>query len=260
MVTMAQSATQTYRKLAQHACSHGLHAFTHTLSSTQLQTTWCEVPADCTHSLTHFHQHSCKPRGAKCQLSYYFSVYAGSFHVSVIHRTLTWTTRSLSCVRDHFCACVYTGGLAHRHRVSTTFLTRKKRSQICSCAPDADVVRTSGLWISSPTLYQLSHPVSRIVLPADLRCMAPYSVATMYDGTLSCTVITMPDGILRKSVFPRSNSGMTNETRSPMSKFSTWIRFLLYFRKTYYSLPSSFNFIFHKFLQSTVGCVLSSES
>ena len=71
-------AQTKHRELAQHAHSHGLHAFTHTLTSTQLQ-----------------------PRGAKRQLSYYFSVHAGSFHVSVIHRTLTWTTGSLSCVRDH---------------------------------------------------------------------------------------------------------------------------------------------------------------
>ena len=28
-------------------------------------------------------------------------VHAGSFHVSVIHRNLTWTTGSLTCVHDH---------------------------------------------------------------------------------------------------------------------------------------------------------------
>ena len=41
------------------------------------------------------------------------SVQAGSFRVSVIHRTLTWTTGSLTCVRDHSYACVHTRGLAH---------------------------------------------------------------------------------------------------------------------------------------------------
>ena len=35
----------------------------------------------------------------------------GSFHVSVIHQTLTWTIGSLTCVRDHSCVCVYTWGL-----------------------------------------------------------------------------------------------------------------------------------------------------
>ena len=43
-------------ELAQHAHSHGSQAFTHTLTSTQLQ-----------------------PLGAKRQLSYYFSVHAGIF-------------------------------------------------------------------------------------------------------------------------------------------------------------------------------------
>ena len=35
-------------------------------------------------------------------------VRAESFHVFIIHRTLTWTTGSLSCVRDHSYAVVYT--------------------------------------------------------------------------------------------------------------------------------------------------------
>ena len=55
---------------------------------------------DHTHSLT-VTITQLQPRGAKRQLSYYFSVQAQSFHVSVIHRTLTWTTGSLSCIRDH---------------------------------------------------------------------------------------------------------------------------------------------------------------
>ena len=35
-------------------------------------------------------------------------VHAGSFCVSVIHQTLTWTTGSFTCVCDHSYACVYT--------------------------------------------------------------------------------------------------------------------------------------------------------
>ena len=40
-------------------------------------------------------------------------VHAGSFHVFVIHRTLslTWTTGSLTGIRDHSYVCVYTMGL-----------------------------------------------------------------------------------------------------------------------------------------------------
>ena len=37
-----------------------------------------------------------------------YKVHAGSFYVSVIHRTLTWTTRSFTCIRGHSYACVYT--------------------------------------------------------------------------------------------------------------------------------------------------------
>ena len=35
-------------------------------------------------------------------------VHAGSFHVSVIHQTLTRTTGSLTCAREHSCVCVHT--------------------------------------------------------------------------------------------------------------------------------------------------------
>ena len=76
-----------------------------------------------------------------------YKVHAGSFRVSRIHRTLTWTTGSLMCLRDHSYACVYTrGGWVHRQRVSTIFLTRKNSHFFLW-------VRTSGLWISNPTLY-----------------------------------------------------------------------------------------------------------
>ena len=43
-----------------------------------------------------------------------------------IHRSLTWTTGALTCVRDHSCSCVYTRGLghttSHRQRPSTAWL------------------------------------------------------------------------------------------------------------------------------------------
>ena len=41
-----------------------------------------------------------------------YKVHSGSIRVSVIHRTRTWSTGSLTCVRDHSCACVYTRGLS----------------------------------------------------------------------------------------------------------------------------------------------------
>ena len=69
-------------------------------------------------------------------------------------------TGSLTCVRDHSCACVYTRGLGtHQQRVST-FLTRKNSHNLFYCAPDAGRVRTCDLWISNPTLYQLCQAVT----------------------------------------------------------------------------------------------------
>ena len=75
---------------------------------------------------------------------------------------LTPTNPSDSTKYQILMRALYTPGVwAHREGVSTstTFLTRKQLSSKCSCATDG--VRTSGLWISSPTLYQLlSHPVT----------------------------------------------------------------------------------------------------
>ena len=65
-------------------------------------------------------------------------VHAGSFRVSVIHRTLTG---SLKCVRDYPCVCVYTQGL-HLQRVSTTFLTDSEKTlTVFCCAPACQCVR-----------------------------------------------------------------------------------------------------------------------
>ena len=127
---------------------------------------------ECTHLLAHLNQHSYKlqPRCAKCQLSYYFSVHAASFHVSVIHQTLTWNTGSLLCICDHSCACIYTHrGWAHQQRVSRTFLTQKN-SQKIYCAPDG--IQTSALWITSPTLYQLSHPITKLGGEGYMHCLS----------------------------------------------------------------------------------------
>ena len=78
----------------------------------------------------------------------FFTVHAGSFRVFIIHRTPTWTTGSLPCIRDHSCACVYTQGLCtptmSRHNIFHW------KIHMFSCAPDG--IRTSVLWISSPTL------------------------------------------------------------------------------------------------------------
>ena len=71
-----------------------------------------------------------------------YEVHAGFFRASIMHRTLTWTTGSVTCVREHsYDAWVYThthththDGWAQRQRVSTTFLTQKcsHKSFLCS--------------------------------------------------------------------------------------------------------------------------------
>ena len=62
-------------------------------------------------------------------------VYAGSFRVSVIHRTPTWTTGSLTCVRDHSHTCVYTRGLGTQTACHHNIFDSEKLSQffrLCS--------------------------------------------------------------------------------------------------------------------------------
>ena len=71
------------------------------------------------------------------------------FRVSEIHRTLTGTTGSLSCVCDHSYACAYTRGLCTPTTSQHIFDSEKLTD--FSCAP-------GGLRTSSPMLYQLSHP------------------------------------------------------------------------------------------------------
>ena len=66
---------------------------------------------------------------ARAALPSPLQVHAGSFRISIIHRTPTWTTGSLTCVRVHSYVCVYTRGVwAHRQRVGTTFLTPDRNS------------------------------------------------------------------------------------------------------------------------------------
>ena len=64
-------------------------------------------------------------------------VHAGSFRVSVIHRTLTWTTGSLTCVRDHSCARIYIicirASVGHTdHESAQHFLLGKPHVFLCS--------------------------------------------------------------------------------------------------------------------------------
>ena len=55
-------------------------------------------------------------------------VHAGSSRVSIIYRPLTWTTGSLTCVRDHSCACVYTRVYVTKRPIQTGLPRRRKHS------------------------------------------------------------------------------------------------------------------------------------
>ena len=90
------------------------------------------------------------------------------FPVSVIHRTLTWTTGSLTCVRSY--ACVYTWGWGTPTTIQH-ILTRKN-SFFFYCAPDRIRISGHGIhWISRPTLYQLSNHITHIY---KVKCIHTY--------------------------------------------------------------------------------------
>ena len=123
-----------------------------------------------------------------------YKVHARSFRVSIIHRTLKWT--SATCVRDHSYAYVYTreGGL-HRQLVSTIFLTQKTLTNL-SCAPNADGVRTSCLSISSSTFYQLSHTVTPIkVIVIKLGTVTAASYMRIHAVLIILTLTLIPSHI-----------------------------------------------------------------
>ena len=83
--------------------------FTHTPTSTQLQ-----------------------PRGAKRQLSYYFSQYAGSFRVSLIHRTTGLQDLYRAYVIINLMRAYTHGGWEQRQQVSTTLFTPRNKFFLCS--------------------------------------------------------------------------------------------------------------------------------
>ena len=86
-------------------------------------------------------------------------VHDGSFLVSVIHQTPTWTTRSFTCVHDNS----YThGGWAHRQQGSTTFLTLKNSLRFFFLCPWQD--SNSGLWSLTDLLSHLCHPIIKMLI------------------------------------------------------------------------------------------------
>ena len=84
-------------------------------------------------------------------------VHAGSFRVSVIHRTQTWPTGSLMSVHDHSYACVYTRrGWAHQQQVSTCFT--RKSSQIVLALLTGFEPRVIESWVNALPIEPPHHP------------------------------------------------------------------------------------------------------
>ena len=155
------SHTRTHARTYAHTHARTRHARTHARTHAQ------------THILYFLHYFCC-PNGEtlvafpkesqlqQCRATHSlinYKVHAGSFRVSLIHRTLRWTTGSLTCVLDHSGACVYILGLGTPTASQHNIFDSEKLTN-CPCATDG--IRTSVLRISSPTLYQLSHPVTKL--------------------------------------------------------------------------------------------------
>ena len=101
----------------------------------------------------------CFPCGKRAAIVRRYTVFYISsvqcFHVSIIHQTLTWTTGSLSCVRDHSFACICTRGLGTLTSQQNLTLKNSRKFLLCS-------EQGSNLWSLDleSMLYQLSHPIA----------------------------------------------------------------------------------------------------
>ena len=69
----------------------------------------------------------------------------------MIHRTLTWTARSLTCVRD-YCYAYTHRGWAHRQRVSTALFTRKNSHKFFLCSWRRRGLNLLSLYLESDAL------------------------------------------------------------------------------------------------------------
>ena len=101
-------------------------------------------------------------RSLMCKSSpYYFHwLYISTFillsakcmlRLSVMHWTLTWTTWSLTCVRDHSCACIYTRGVGHSAGESAQHFWIEKTYNFFYCAPDGIRTCPFGSWVRRST-------------------------------------------------------------------------------------------------------------
>ena len=119
-----------------------------------------------------FPQESQLQQSRATQLLINYKAHAGSFRVSTIHRTLTWTTGSLTCVREHAYACVYTRGFdtptASHHNIfdlekwSQFFLLcswRRRGSNLGSLDLESDTLPTEPPLHSDACTFKRNHIV-----------------------------------------------------------------------------------------------------
>ena len=102
-----------YKWQANHCMYYKIHFFTHCISMTYIF-----FFTLCCHSgnFSHGKFGSLSPKKASCNRLVLpnhntYKVHAGSFRVSVIYGTLTWTAGALTCVRDHHYACIDSRGM-----------------------------------------------------------------------------------------------------------------------------------------------------
>ena len=104
------------------------------------------------------------------------------------------------------CVHIYTQGVGHTDNESTQQFWLEKTSTIFCCAPEG--VRTSGLWISNPTLSQLSHPVTPLVWNENEQ----RSVKNLPKPTITKLHFSLPDsyevwvgiGVLSETAYKRN--------------------------------------------------------
>ena len=130
-------------------------------------------------------------------------VHAGSFHVSIIHWILTWTTGSLTCVHDYSHAYMYIRGLRHRLRVST-FLTRKNCHKffLVLCVRQAEFeplttwifgswIRCSTNWATPFLLYIYFDKTSFILHTAGSRLLFHVSFSHIEISIIYCYILSL---------------------------------------------------------------------
>ena len=119
-------------------------------------------------------------------------VYPGSVRVSAIHGTLTWTTWSLTCVRDHSyaCLCIRMVGWAHRQRVSATLWTRKTPDEFFLAFLTGLEPRVFGPRVWRSTNWATPSPPSREDVQAFLSQIQDVMKLIIPDSSYTCFFVT----------------------------------------------------------------------